>query len=375
MKKEQICTKTVMDTSDPNIKFDANGVCNYWHEYNDFIKKREESGKFNEANLLKIIERVKEENINKKYDCLIGVSGGIDSTYIAQKVLEYGLRTLAVHFDGGWDNEFGSHNLALMKSKLNLDVHVLKVDFEEIKDLIKAYLKSSVIDIGIYADHAIHATMYNLAKKYKINTVFIGTNYKTEFITPKAWVYNKMDLDNLRDIHAKFGELPKLKTYPTFGFEKQLYFLFKHKLEVIRMIDYLDFDTNKVTKKLKKELDWKPYPRKHGESLFTVFYQNYILPEKFGVDKRKMHLSSQICSGEITREEALVELAKPLYSPKQLKQDKTEVLRRLDINVAEFDKIMNEAAISHLYYKNDKNKRKFYMNFMRKTEKFRKLFK
>lgn len=369
----QICTKTIMDTSDPSITFDANGVCNYWHEYQEFVANlNHKIGPSKEKKLNSLVSKLKK--VNNKYNCLIGISGGIDSTFVALKAKELGLNPLAVHFDGGWDNEYGAHNMKVIERSLNLDIYNLKVNFDEIRDLLVAYLKASVIDIGIYADHAIHATMYNLAMKHNIKTVLIGSNYLTEFIAPKPWVYNKFDLVNLNHIHKKFGRMKRLPTYPTYGFWKQVWFQGFYGLEVINFMNYLDFNTNKVEETLRKELDWKPYPRKHGESLFTVFYQNYILPRKFGIDKRKMHLSSQILSGEITREAAIEEMKKPLYTEEQLNHDKTIVLNKLQLTEDEFESIMNLPIRSHKDYRTDSFLRKNYMKTLKLTKPLRRIF-
>lgn len=372
----QRCNRTVMDTiADPNISFDENGVCNYWHAYQEFVAKLEQDPIKRQQKLEKYIHKIKQAGKGQKYDCLIGVSGGIDSTYVAVLTKEMGLRPLAVHFDGGWDNIYGQHNMEILEKNLGLDIHTLKVDFEEIRDLLVAYLKASVVDIGVYADHAIHATMYNLAREANIKHVLVGSNYKTEFIAPKAWIYNKFDLVNLRDIHKKFGKLDSLPTYPTYGFYKQVWFRLVHKLEIFNILDLVDFDTQKVETRLKEEIDWRPYPRKHGESLFTTFYQNYILPKKFGIDKRKIHLSSLICSGEITREEALKKLDQPLYTQEEFEHDFRIVLDKLELSEKEFQDLMSNPIKSHDDYKTDKNLRKNFMKFLKLTSGLRKAFK
>jgi N-acetyl sugar amidotransferase len=370
----QRCTKTVMDTSDPNITFDDKGICHYWHQYQEYdasLGPMEERKKRFE----KTVEEVKEAGKGKPYDCLIGVSGGIDSTYVALIVKEYGLRPLAVHFDGGWDNDYGRHNMKILEDNLGLEIHTLKVAFEEIRDLLLAYLRASVVDIGVYADHAITATMYNLAAKNKVEYVFHGNNYRTEFIAPKAWIYNKSDLINLRDIHSKFGRLKSLPTYPTYGFFDQIRFQTFHRLKTVEVLDHFEFETKKIEQLLSEKLDWRPYPRKHGESLFTTFMQNYIYPEKFGVDKRIIHLSSLICSGQMTREKALKILEQPLYDKKEFEQDLEIVLQRLQLSRGEFEEIMNAPIKSHFDYKTDKVYRDNYMKFMRSTYGFRKSIK
>jgi N-acetyl sugar amidotransferase len=374
-RKYQMCTKTVMDTTDPDIIFDEKGICHYYYEYKKLEKEIRLPKEIRKQKLESLVNGIKKETSNQKYNCLIGMSGGIDSSFVAWKVKELGLNPLAVHFDGGWDNEFGAHNMKVVLEKLDIDSFTLKVKTDEINDLLKAYLRSSVIDIGVYADHAIFATMYNLAAKHKIKYVLSGVNFETEFVSPKAWMYDKHDLVNLKTIHKKFGQLKKLKSYPTCGFLKYAYFNGILKMKIINLINYYDFNQSEISNKLEAEFGWQPYPRKHGESTFTTFYQNYILPTKFNIDKRKAHFSSLILSGQMTRGEALLKLKEPLYDKDEFVEDKQYVLNKLDMSEKEFDTIMKMPPKLNTAYKTDRMQKKIYWSLINLSSPIRKLFK
>jgi len=369
----QICTKTVMDTSDPGIVFDADGVCQYWHNYQTV--SAEIRRKVDALPLETLAAQIKAEGHGKPYDCLIGVSGGIDSSFVAYHCHRLGLRALAVHFDGGWDSDISAHNLKVTTLDLGFERRDLRVAEEEINDLLTAYLRSSVIDIGVYADHAILATMYSLARKYGIKYVVSGANMQTEFINPKAWVANKLDTVNLRYIHRKFGKGVPLKTYPTCSFLKYVYYKSVTGMQFINLIDWFDFREDAVSDLLVRELNWQPYARKHGEVVFTKFYQNFILPTKFGIDKRRMHLSSLICAGQMTRKEALEKLEEPLYDDEELREDRTKVLAKLGLTETEFDKIMAMTPRSNNDFPTDTQLRAAWSRTMRATAGMRNLFR
>lgn len=343
----QICAKTVMDTiADPNITFDQNGVCNYWHEYQLAAKEKLIHGEAGRKKWQSKIEEIKNAGRGKKYDCIIGVSGGVDSTYIAFLVKQAKLRPLVVHFDNGWNSETAVLNIQKIIEYLNADLYTLVVDWEEFRDLQRAYIKAGVVDIEVLTDHAIIGTLNKLAAKHKIRYVLSGANVETEELLPKAWVFNKIDSINIKDIHSKYGEI-NLKTFPFFSiFKKKYYFKFK-QLEFVQPINWAPYLKNIVVKLIKEELGWKDYGGKHHESVFTKFYQNYILPTKFGIDKRKAHLSNLICSNQLSREDALKELQEPLYDEIELRNDKEFVVKKLGFTNNEFDQIMKEKPRRH----------------------------
>ena len=364
------CALTVMDNiADPDITFDSNGVCNYYYEY----KKAAEGllhGEEAEKKLEELVEKIKKEGRDKRYDCLIGLSGGVDSTYVAYLVKQLGLRPLAVHLDNGWNSELAVKNVENIITKLGFDLYTLVVNWEEFKDIQLAYLRASVVDIEVVSDHAIFATMYKLAKQHDTGYIISGTNTVTEHIMPPGWLYQKMDFKNLQDIHDKYGKL-KLKTYPTFDFKKHVYYSAILKLNPLSILNYVPYNKKQVKEIIKKELDWRDYGGKHYESVFTKFYQAYILPEKFKIDKRKAHLSTLICSGQITREEALKELELPLYPPKDLKADKEYVLKKFRLTEKEFEDIMHLPIKKHSDFKTDKHLKEAYMKLLRKTAPIR----
>jgi N-acetyl sugar amidotransferase len=369
------CTATVMDNiADPDISFDEKGICNYYYEYKEAEARDVFTGEQGRQKLESLVGKIKEAGKNSKYDCLIGLSGGVDSTYVAYLVKQLGLRPLAVHLDNGWNSELAVKNVENIITRLGFDLYTLVVNWEEFRDIQLAYLRASVVDIEVVSDHAIFATMYKLAKEQNIGYILSGTNVVTEQIMPPGWLYKKMDFTNLRDIHRQFGK-KKLKTYPTFDFKKHVYYSAFLKLTPISVLNYVPYNKQEIKEIIKKELDWRDYGGKHYESIFTKFYQAYILPQKFHIDKRKAHLSTLICSGQITREAALAELAKPLYDPKELASDKEYVLKKFGLSDADFSAIMALPIRKHQEFKTDQHLKEGYMNLLQKTEKFRRLIK
>lgn len=369
----QQCSITVMDNiADPDIRFDEHGVCNYYYDYQQ-ASKYVLTGEIADKELAKIVDTIKTRGRGKAYDCLIGVSGGVDSTYVAFLVKKLGLRPLAVHLDNGWNSELAVKNIENIIHKLKIDLVTLVVDWQEFKDIQLSYLKASVVDIEVVSDHAIFASMYKLARKHRIGYLISGTNIVTEHIMPPSWLYKKMDFENLRDIHAQFGKI-KLKTYPYYNFARHVYYSAVLKLSPISILNYVPYKKKEIKKIIQKELDWRDYGGKHYESIFTKFYQAYILPEKFKIDKRKAHLSTLICSGQMTRAEALEELAQPLYAESELQADKTYVLKKLSLSEEDFLSIMSSPARRHAEFKTDAHLKERYMNFLKRTQRLRRIF-
>lgn len=369
------CSTTVMDNiADPDIWFDEQGICNYYHEYKLAEASDVAMGKAGEEKLHTLVETIKKNGKGKPYDCLIGLSGGVDSTYVAYLVKQLGLRPLAVHLDNGWNSELAVKNVENIITKCGFDLYTLVVNWQEFKDIQLSYLKASVVDIEVVSDHAIFATMYKLAKEKKISCILSGTNVVTEYIMPQSWLYKKMDFVNLKDIHSKFGSA-KLKTYPVFDFKKYVYYSGVLKLTPISILNYVPYNKAAVKEIIKKELDWRDYGGKHYESIFTKFYQAYILPQKFKIDKRKAHLSTLICSGQISKEAALKELELPLYPEEDLKADMEYVLKKFGLTQKQFDDIMKLPVKRHEDFKTDKQLKEGYMNLLKKTEKIRRVFK
>lgn len=352
MKKDyRICKKCIMDTSDKEIIFDEKGICNHCYEY-DLLEKKLLKGEKREQIKNDIVKEIKNHGKNKEYDCIMGISGGVDSTYLAYIVKGLGLRPLAVHFDNGWNSEFAVANIENALKKLDIDFFTHVVDWEEFKDLQLSYFKAGVVNLEVPTDHAIPAVMHNAAVENGIKFIVTGGNTVSEAIMPRTWNYNANDLENLKDIHKKFGTR-KLKTYPILGLEKYLYNIYVRRIKVINFLEYIDYNREKAKEKLKSELGWKDYGRKHGESLFTRFYQDYILPKRFGFDKRRAHLSTLICSGQISRKDALREIEKAPLTERELIIDKKYFIKKLGFSEDEFDEYMKSPIRTHFEFKNN----------------------
>lgn len=369
------CSLTVMDNiADPYITFDEKGICNYYYQYQEAAAKNVHPGKEGENMLEDLVEKIKKNGKGKPYDCLIGLSGGVDSTYVAYLVKQLGLRPLAVHLDNGWDSELAVKNVENIITRLGFDLYTLVVDWEEFRDIQLSYLRASVVDIEVVSDHAIFATMYKLAKEKNIGYIISGTNIVTEFIMPPDWLYQKMDFTNLKDIHRRYGKV-RLRTYPSFDFRKYVYYSAVLRLTPISILNYVPYNKKEVKELISRELGWRDYGGKHYESLFTKFYQAYILPEKFRIDKRKAHLSTLICSGQITREEALKQLSMPLYDPAELRSDMEYVLKKLGLTDAEFEEIMHLPFRRHQDFRTDNHLKESYMRLLQRTSPARKMIK
>ena len=339
-KSIQICTNCVMDSHDDKlITFDSKGVCchcqKYFKEEPLFVFK----GKEGELKLAETIEKIKEDGKGKQYDVIMGLSGGVDSTYLALKCKEWGIRPLAVHFDNGWNSELAVKNIENIVRKLSLDLYTYVINWEEFRDLQIAYFKASVIDIEVPTDHAIFAAMYKLAGQNNIKYVMSGNNFVTESFLPESWIHNKFDEVNIKSIHKKYGSIP-LTTFPFMDSKVRRYYIDIKGIKRVTPLNFLPYDKAEVKKEIQEKLDWKDYGGKHYESIFTRFYQGYILPTKFGVDKRKAHLSNLICSKQITKAEALEELKKPCYDNDQMLEDKEFVLKKLGFSEAYFEELM-----------------------------------
>ncbi len=349
MNPYRICTNCIMDTSDSEIRFDENGVCNYCNAFDADVRKKLElaqSGKGMEA-LSGILNEIKRTGRNREYDCIVGVSGGVDSTYAAYNAVKLGLRPLAVHFDSGWNSELAVNNIENIVKNLNIDLYTFVADWPEMQDLQLAYFKASVSNCDIPQDHAFLGALYRVAVERRIQYIISGGNNATEFILPKTWGYNASDARNLKAIHRRFGTV-KLKHYPSCSFFKRyLYYPYVKNIRIVRILDYLPYNKEEAKKIIIEKLGWRDYGGKHYESIFTKFFQAYYLPKKFGFDKRRAHLSSLIVSGQMTRENALREMEEPPSPPEKLKEDKEYVAKKLGITVEEFERILDTPIMSY----------------------------
>jgi N-acetyl sugar amidotransferase len=348
----RICTRCIMDTTDPNIIFDGEGVCSHCHKAEALLGSVTFAKEESERRLRAISDRILATSRGRSYDSIIGLSGGADSSYAAYIAHRMGLRPLAVHFDNGWNSEIAVSNIKNIVKTFGWDLVTYVINWEEFRDIQRAFFKASVIDIEMITDHAIMAAMYKIARDHSIRYILSGENYATEHCMPKAWIWNKQDLRNLKAIHKRFGEIP-LKTFPLMSTWKLLVYrrLF---FEYVLPLNNLNYRKNDAMEELKREVGWRDYGGKHFESVFTKFYQAYILPIKFGVDKRRPHLSALIRNGEIIREQALKEMDKPYYDLVEMERDREYVLKKLGFTETEFDSMMKEKQVPHHYYPSDR---------------------
>ncbi len=352
----QICTQCIMDTSDPEITFDEQGVCNHCKKFDTLFKPRWFPNEEGEKKFDKIVQQIKENGKNKEYDCVIGLSGGVDSSYLAYLLrTKYPkLKILAIHIDGGWNSELAVHNIENIVKILDIDLHTEVINWEEMKDLQLAYFKSQLANQDVPQDHAFFATLYKIAvDHFGIKYFLSGGNIATESILPTAWGYNAMDAKQLKAVHKIFGKVP-LKDYTTVSFFKKfIYYPYIKKFKVIRPLDYHPYDKEEAKKIIMEKINWRDYGGKHHESRFTKFFQAHWLPAKFGFDKRRAHLSSLIVSGQISRGEALEEMIKPLYDEKELIEDIEFLAKKMGLSVEEFKNIMKMPNKTFLDYPSD----------------------
>ena len=365
----QICTRCIMDTSDPEIRFDNQGVCDRCTAAIERMRSQLLPSPERERALAELVEKIKTEGRKKDYDCIIGVSGGVDSTITAYWVKKLGLRPLAVHFDNGWDSELAVDNIRNTLQALNIDLFTYVVDWEEFVNLQLSFLRANVVNCESPTDHGITATLFRMANKEKVRFILSGSNLVTEAIMPISWAYYNQDLRNLKAIHRKFGK-EALKTFPTISIVDYLYYVFVEKIRQVPFLNYIEYNKEDAKRLLAKEIGWRDYGGKHYESVWTRFYQGYYLPRKFGFDKRRAHLSTLICSGQIRREEALSEMDKPTYDPKLLAEDMQYVIKKFSLTQEEFDAILNAPPKQHYEYPSHHF---LFHKLMRHKNRFRKI--
>jgi N-acetyl sugar amidotransferase len=336
----RMCTRCIMDTSDAEITFDRDGVCNHCHAYDQAVSQLVFPGEVGKSMLEPIVARIKKGGKGKRYDCVIGLSGGVDSTYVAYVTKQLGLRPLAVHLDNGWNSETAVANIEKIITKLGYDLDTTVLDWEEFRRLQLAFLRASTPDSEIPTDHAIVATLFWTAIREGVKWVVEGSNVVTEAMVPATWSHGHSDWRYIEYLNDNFGGAP-LKTYPHYTyFDNRVGFPLIHRARRFPILNYLDYDKRAAAATMEKELGWKDYGGKHYESIYTRFYQGYILPRKFGFDKRRPHLSCLVNAGTITREEALAEVAKPAIPPDLEVEDRAFVIKKLGITEDELEAIL-----------------------------------
>ena len=342
------CSMSVMDNiADPDITFDEKGVCNYYYEYLEAEKQHVLKGEAGEKKYNEIIAQIKADGKGKKYDCILGVSGGVDSTYLAYLAKQAGLRVLCVHFDNGWNSELAVKNIQNIVEKCGFDLYTYVIDWEEFRDIQLAYFKANVIDIEAVTDIAIFSALDIICKEQGIKHIIDGRNVVTEVTLPQAWICK--NTSNLRDIHNRFGSM-KRKAYPLMSPIRRRLVARSKPFQSWPLLNYVVYDKKLAKETIISELNWRDYGGKHYESVFTRFYQGYILPMKFKVDKRKAHLSNLIFSGQLTKVEALVELEQPIYPASIFEQDLQFVLKKLGYTEESFQNYLEAPAVAHQQY-------------------------
>jgi N-acetyl sugar amidotransferase len=347
------CSMSVMDNiADPDITFDEKGICNYYYAYLEAEKNNCLDGELGLKKLEILANHIKNNPGKKGYNCILGLSGGVDSTYLAYLAKKLGLNPLLVHFDYGWNSEIAVKNVQNVVKRTGFDLYTYVMDWNEFRSLQRSYFKASVLDLDVPADHMIFGSLHKVAKKFKIKYILSGKNTWTEHTLPRTWNYNKFDLTNLKNIHKSFENTP-LKNLPSLGYFHRIYYNVFLKINSVELLEYQYFNKNEVVGKIKEHMDWVDYGGKHHESVFTRFYQGYILPTKYNIDKRKAHLSNLIFSRQMTKNEALSIINEPTYPVILQRQDFDFVAKKLGFSHNELDEILNQKTTPHEYYGTD----------------------
>ena len=368
----QICSRCVMDTSDPAIIFNEQGHCNHCTEY---IEKRAHfsyKGAESDQALETLIKQIKARGKRKEFDCIVGLSGGVDSSYTAWKAKQLGLRVLGVHMDNGWNSIEANQNIRNIASKLQIEYECVVLDWQEFKQIQRAFLKASVPEADTPTDIAILSVLHRTAAKHRVNYILSGGNFATEGILPKHWHYNAKDLRYFSHICQSFGSV-RLKSFPAFGFMRETYYKLFKGIRMIYFLNYVPFDKNESITLLKRELDWQDYGGKHYESKYTGFIQSYYLVKKFNIDYRRATYSSQICAGSVNRMEALEGLKLQSYNDERVEQEIKYIAKKLDFSEAEFKELLALAPHWYSDYPNDEAKLNVVYNLYRKLFKKEKL--
>ena len=351
----------------PQIQLDEQGVCDVCRVYKNLAARTVLSPDKAKDRLNRFIHNVKAEGEGKPHDCIVGVSGGVDSSYIAYLTKEWGLRPLVLHVDNGWNSELAVDNIQRLIQALDFDLYTEVLDWNQMRDLQLASFKSSVLDIDLPFDNAFMAVLYRLAAKMKIKYIISGHNTLTEGWMPPSFCHYKLDTLNIKAIHKRYGKV-SLRSFPMIGPLGISYYKKIQGIEMVSPLDWMDYNKAEVKTFLQHELGWRDYGGKHYENIFTKFYQGYILPEKFKIDKRISHLSTLICSGQISKEEALLELSKPQYDQDELRKDRLFFFRKMGLTEDEFEAIMNHPPVAHTDFPS-------YLNIFKRLSKVKKAIK
>lgn len=355
----QICKQCVMDTSDPGIVFDENGVCDHCKDFETNIKPNWKTGQEGRKYLEKCVRDIKQSGKGNDFDCLIGLSGGVDSSFMLHKMVkEFGLRPLVFHVDGGWNSELAVHNINVLINKLNLDLYTEVINWQEMRDFQLAFFKSGVPHIDIPQDHAFIATLYNFADKYNVKYIMNGGNISTEVVRyPLQYYYWGTDMLQIADIRRRFGKSP-MKTYPFSSiYRHKIYLRYLRGIKVLKPLNYFPYTKSLAFEVLEKEYGWKPYPQKHFESRFTCFFEGYWLPTRFGFDVRRVQFSSLILTGQMTREDAINKLKELPYNADTIDHEFEYIATKLEIPLSE---LRSYHEMPKKYYWDYRNQKLFF---------------
>lgn len=347
------CTRCIMDESDPTIVFNEEGVCHHCLLYDEIKETQGYDPVKSPLEHQRAIDTIKREGKGKEYDCIIGISGGVDSCYLLHHAVQQGLRVLAVHVDAGWNSDTAVRNIHKLCKTLDVELHTIVIDWPTMKELQRAYMFSGLANLDIPQDHVFIAGVYQYALKHKVRSMLTGTNVATEGINPTAWGYDNLDFVSIKDVFKQHKRKGNLRKYPHFGIFRYVYY--RRKTTRYELLNMIDYSKKKAIQTLHDLYGWEYYGGKHFESRFTKFFQSYYLPVKFGYDKRLAHLSSLVVSGEITREEALYQFEhdKP-YDDEGIIAERDYLLKKLDLTLADWEHIMRSPNKTEDDYKNNK---------------------
>lgn len=355
MRNYQICANCIMDTSDSNIVFDSRGWCDYCNNYHDNILPNWHADDRGESEIMSMVDKIKRDGRGKPHDCLIGLSGGVDSSYVTWLAKEkFGLRPLLYHVDAGWNSQQAVNNIEKLVDGLGLDLFTEVVDWPEMRDLQLAFFKAGVPHLDTPQDHAFFAGLYNFAAKNKVKYILTGANYSTECVRePLEWHYHASDLRQLKDIHRRFGARP-LNKFPLAGiFKFKIYYRFVKGVQVVKPLNSVPYFKEQAMQELVDRFGWQRYAHKHYESRFTRFYEGFWLPTRFGYDKRRAHFSSLILTGQLSRQDALEKIAKPAYDEETVAQDFEYIATKLGLGIHELRDLLSSPKKTYRDYKNN----------------------
>lgn len=360
------CTRCVVDSGVPETSFNELGECNYCSEFLQLLEKQYlDSRGYTDNEVKRIITKIKKEGRGKRYDCIVGLSGGVDSAWVLYKAKSLGLRPLAVHMDNGWNSELAQSNIEKLIRYFKVDLYTHVINWNEYRELMQSFFDADVVDIELLYDNAMLAVNYHLAKKNNVKWILAGTNISTEGMRmPNGWNWYKFDATNIKSI-AKIGGV-KIKTFPLIGGLEKIYLEKFNGIQWFSFLDLFEYNKNEALNFLSKECGYSPYPYKHYESIFTRFYQGYILPNKFRIDKRKIHLSTLILSKQISRSDALESLKNiPYPSEKALNLDIEYFLKKMGWNPSQLDEYIARVGKSHDVYNSELTKRALYKKILK----------